>query len=65
MSKLPKKLDNFLTMTCSLILASLLYGIGHYLFIGQIDIVNLIKYTICLIIGSSIVFLIISETKSR
>lgn len=46
-------------MTFSLILASLLYGSGHYLITGQIDVYGLTKYTVSLIVGSSI-FLVLN-----
>lgn len=56
---------NYLTMTFSLILASLLYGIGHYLITGQTYVVKLIKHTVFMIVGASIVLLIISLTRRR
>lgn len=65
MIRLTKNLENFLIMISSNLLGALLYGIGHYLIIGQTDIVELTEYTISLIVGSSVVFLIASTTRPR
>ncbi|MDD2587183.1 MAG: hypothetical protein PHT79_11855 [Syntrophomonadaceae bacterium] len=54
-----------LGMASGILLGAMLYGIGKYLVSGHTDIVILIKNSITLLIGSSIVFLIVINTQHR
>ena len=54
-----------LGMASGILLGAMLYGIGKYLVSGHTDIVFLIKNSITLLIGSSIIFLIVINTRYR